>query len=154
MILLIRSPYLTTTSKPTFKEYYLRWKTIDRTFQRQPRGLTQFSFSNTCRLFIGHKNNELAAMIQKSILLGLAVFFLDMLFTNCNNASPEEITVLQIHLEDSLSIQAGISAAIAGSCTLASNALGVPYIAFEDSAYGDGITVMKTSFDQRLVINR
>ncbi len=47
-------------------------------------------------------------MIKKSILLVFGIIILCILFTNCNNAAPDAITVLQIHLEDSLSIQAGI----------------------------------------------
>lgn len=47
-------------------------------------------------------------MINKFLFVSLSVIFLSLLFTNCNNVAPDGITVLQVHLEDSLSIQAGL----------------------------------------------
>lgn len=47
-------------------------------------------------------------MIKKTVCLFLSVIFLSLLFTNCNQVAPDGITVLQVHLEDSLSVQAGL----------------------------------------------
>jgi len=44
---------------------------------------------------------------KKSFFLLLAAITAAVLFSNCNNVAPDGITVLQVHLEDSLSVQAG-----------------------------------------------